>query len=189
MDRVKRCSVFVGGLAMKLRSMTLAPVMVAALSLLPPAVSLAHDFWIEPLRGDPGGEKTIAFRPSNGETVFVRLRVGEHFVGKPYRRNPPHIEKFVLVGPDGTKDVRGRQFTQGKYALATADRPKSLSCFATLTRVITRSLPSVRYSLRMNGRNPRGALVTLCRAALRQIPRVISGDATTASSPTTAEWD
>ncbi len=57
----------------------------------------AHDFWIEP----------ASFRPEPGAVLTIGLRVGDHFDGVPYARNPAHIRSFVLLGPDGASAVPG----------------------------------------------------------------------------------
>ncbi|MFT5503996.1 MAG: hypothetical protein ACI845_000629 [Gammaproteobacteria bacterium] len=67
------------------------------LSLLVAKIALAHEFWIEP----------ASFRPAMGTELSIRLWVGDAFVGLPYRRNPPHIRDFYLVGPTATKPVIG----------------------------------------------------------------------------------
>ncbi len=61
------------------------------------APAAAHDFWIEP----------SSFRPSPGERVAVRLRVGENLKGDPVPRNPGRIERFAAVGPAGETEVTG----------------------------------------------------------------------------------
>ena len=58
---------------------------------------LAHDFWIEP----------STFRPAVGSSLSVRLRVGEHFSGDPFPRDPSHIKRFVMAGPTGEVPVLG----------------------------------------------------------------------------------
>lgn len=68
-----------------------------ALMLLLAGPAAAHDFWIEP----------SSFRPSPGERVAVRLRVGEHLQGDPVPRNPERIERFAAVGPEGEARVAG----------------------------------------------------------------------------------
>jgi len=67
------------------------------LGLMLAGPALAHDFWIEP----------SSFRPSPGERVAVRLRVGENLKGDPVPRNPGRIELFAAVGPAGEAEVTG----------------------------------------------------------------------------------
>jgi uncharacterized GH25 family protein len=57
----------------------------------------AHDFWIDP----------SSFRPSPGQRVTVRLRVGQHFRGDPVPRDPALLQRFVVVGPGGETPVPG----------------------------------------------------------------------------------
>jgi hypothetical protein len=47
---------------------------------------LAHDFWIEP----------STFNPTSGEVVSIRLRVGEHWKGESFRRDPSHLARFTV---------------------------------------------------------------------------------------------
>lgn len=68
-----------------------------ALMLLLAGPATAHDFWIEP----------SSFRPSPGERIAVRLRVGERLQGDPVPRNPERIERFAAVGPEGVAEVVG----------------------------------------------------------------------------------
>lgn len=68
-----------------------------ALMLLLAGPATAHDFWIEP----------SSFRPSPGERIAVRLRVGERLQGDPVPRNPERIERFAAVGPEGMAEVVG----------------------------------------------------------------------------------
>jgi len=68
-----------------------------SLSAYAPAVR-AHDFWIEP----------STFTPRAGETVTLRLLVGERLVGEPLPRNDALITSFVTSGPGGTAPVLGR---------------------------------------------------------------------------------
>jgi uncharacterized GH25 family protein len=63
---------------------------------VPPPGARAHDFWIEP----------PAVR-APGSSLPVRLRVGEHFSGEAFPRDPTHIARFVVVGPDGEAAVPG----------------------------------------------------------------------------------
>lgn len=59
----------------------------------------AHDFWIEP----------TAYRPSAGEAVGLRLRVGEGFRGDPVPRDSDRIESFVLLDATGSRAVPGME--------------------------------------------------------------------------------
>ena len=62
---------------------------------VPPA--LAHEFWLEP----------TTHRPRSGEVVGIRVRVGDGFPGEPYPRNPDHLTRFDVRGPEGTGEVVG----------------------------------------------------------------------------------
>jgi uncharacterized GH25 family protein len=86
----------------------------------------AHDFWIEP----------STFSTAAGAPLSFALRVGEHFKGDPVPRQAAMIERFVIAGPDGVRDVIGREgsdpagFTSiaapGAYVIGYRSRPTSL---------------------------------------------------------------
>ena len=63
------------------------------------ASAAAHDFWVAPSK----------YRVAPEARVSVRLLVGEMFDGEGYARNPRHVERFVLRGPD----VRTSSFSAG----------------------------------------------------------------------------
>lgn len=71
----------------------------AALAALATFVSVcaAHEFWILP----------STFRANVGETVDVRLLVGDGFPGEARPRDPTRLEKFVVVGPSGESPITG----------------------------------------------------------------------------------
>jgi uncharacterized GH25 family protein len=86
----------------------------------------AHDFWIEP----------NTFSATAGAPLSFALRVGEHFKGDPVPRQAAMIERFVIAGPDGVRDVIGREgsdpagFTTiaapGTYVVGYRSRVKSV---------------------------------------------------------------
>jgi uncharacterized GH25 family protein len=86
----------------------------------------AHDFWIEP----------NTFSATAGAPLSFALRVGEHFKGDPVPRQAAMIERFVIAGPDGVRDVTGREgsdpagftsiATPGVYVIGYRSRPTSL---------------------------------------------------------------
>ncbi len=59
---------------------------------------LAHEFWIEPAAYtlEPKGE------------LALRLRVGEHFEGKPFPRKPEHLARFFLQGKERAWEIEGQ---------------------------------------------------------------------------------
>ena len=61
------------------------------------ATASAHDFWIQPSK----------FRVAKDAAVDVALRFGVAYAGEPAPRDDLRIEKFVVVGPDGTSAVPG----------------------------------------------------------------------------------
>lgn len=70
----------------------------------------AHDFWIQPER----------YAAAPGESVGLRLFIGDAFDGMPFLRDPRHIERFFVRGPGGDRDVPGEpnRLTVGRVALA-----------------------------------------------------------------------
>jgi len=72
-------------------------LVVAAIALSSAPVS-AHDLWIEP----------TTFSPELGETVGVRLRVGQDLLGDPLPRDASLINQFVFEDAAGRKPVVGR---------------------------------------------------------------------------------
>ncbi|HZH17584.1 MAG TPA: DUF4198 domain-containing protein [Archangium sp.] len=78
------------------RTVRLAAACIAA--LLYTSAARAHDFWLEP----------GSFRVARGETVELSLQYGEEYEGKIAPRDNFLIEKFVLIGPDGTEPVPGQ---------------------------------------------------------------------------------
>jgi uncharacterized GH25 family protein len=61
------------------------------------AIALAHDVWVQP----------ATFHPAVGESVNVHLYVGHAGEIEDIKRNPQRIEKFIIVGPVGSKDIAG----------------------------------------------------------------------------------
>jgi uncharacterized GH25 family protein len=72
-------------------------LVVVAIALSGTLVS-AHDMWIEP----------TTFSPELGETVGVRLRVGQDLLGDPLPRDTSLINQFVFEDAAGRKPVVGR---------------------------------------------------------------------------------
>lgn len=70
----------------------------------------AHDFWIRPER----------YAAAPGESVGLRLFIGDAFDGMPFLRDPRHIERFFVRGPGGDGEVPGEpnRLTVGRVALA-----------------------------------------------------------------------
>ncbi len=85
----------------------LALVLAAAVGWL-----AAHDFWIEPAK--------FLVRP--GETVAIRLLVGDHFQGEAFGRYASLIERFVVSGPDGEAETVGWEGSD-PAGLARLDKP------------------------------------------------------------------
>jgi hypothetical protein len=60
---------------------------------------LAHDMWIEP----------SAFFVENGQSVAVKLRVGENLLGDPLPRSSQLIQEFVVEDAAGRRAIVGRE--------------------------------------------------------------------------------
>jgi len=67
--------------------------LLAALSLQ------GHDMWIEP----------ATFWPAAGQTVAIKLRVGQELLGDPIPRSSRLIREFVVVDGAGRRTVMGRE--------------------------------------------------------------------------------
>ena len=70
---------------------------ISALILAAPL--LAHDMWIEPM----------TFSPAAGETVAVKLRVGQDLLGDPLPRSAALFKQFFVEDATGRKDLVGRE--------------------------------------------------------------------------------
>jgi uncharacterized GH25 family protein len=81
----------------------LKPAGLAALLGIVSVTALrAHDFWIEP----------STFRPTLGQRVALRLRVGEELKGDPLPRDPALLQRFVAAGPAGETPVPGKAYVE-----------------------------------------------------------------------------
>ena len=88
-------------------------ILIALASVLSPSAGYAHDFWLVP----------SAFRADAPVAIWIALRVGGAFPeGEPYPRDPSHVRRFVVAGPNGEHPVPGRPGADpaGQVAL---DRP------------------------------------------------------------------
>ncbi len=73
-------------------------LIATALVLALPAVSLAHDFWIEP----------SAFHPDPGELLQVRLRLGPSFhEGQAVVRDRSHMDRFIDLTAEAERPIVG----------------------------------------------------------------------------------
>src|SRR5688572_33456707 len=77
-------------------------IMMPRLTLTAIALScaplLAHDLWIEP----------TTFAPQPGQTVGVRLRVGQDLLGDPVPRDPALVNQFIVEDAAGRRPIAGR---------------------------------------------------------------------------------
>ena len=76
----------------------LLPALVAAALLLSGTTMLAHDLWIEPSQ----------FLPDRGESVGLRLWIGQNLAGDPLPRVPAFIKDFFFDDGSGHKTIVGR---------------------------------------------------------------------------------
>lgn len=86
----------------------------------------AHEFWIE----------CSSARPALGELVQARLWLGERFRGEPVLRDASRYQRFTVTGPDGERDVPGRDAstlagmvrceTPGTHMLALETEPTAI---------------------------------------------------------------
>lgn len=73
-------------------------LLALATALTGAAPLLAHDVWIEP----------GSYRPTPGQVVGLRLRVGQDLVGDPIPRIPALARQFVVEDARGRRPVGGR---------------------------------------------------------------------------------
>ncbi len=90
------------------RSRRFAALLLLLVSAAPLA---AHDMWIEP----------TAFTPEPGVLLGLRLRVGQDFLGDPLVRDVKLIDRFVVSGKDGVKNVLGREHADPAGLLRPSD--------------------------------------------------------------------
>lgn len=146
---------------------------------------MAHDFWIEP----------STFSATAGAPLSFALRVGEHFKGDPVPRMAAMIERFVIAGPDGVRDVMGREGSDpagfvsiaapGVYVIGYRSHPKSVELEATKFEQYLREegLERVIDQRKQAGRSNAPGLEIFSRCA-KAI--VISPDAPSTSSAASA---
>jgi uncharacterized GH25 family protein len=72
--------------------------LVAAAALLVASSALAHDFWLAPSK----------FRVGRNEAVDIAQRCGVAYEGEAVYRSDLRTERFVVLGPDGTAEVPGK---------------------------------------------------------------------------------
>ena len=82
----------------------------------------AHDFWIEP----------SSFTPAAGESVAVRLRVGEHLEGEPVPRRTGRIERFFARSATGEREVPGQDNRDPAGVLAVRDKGTTIVAYRSL---------------------------------------------------------
>lgn len=101
----------------------LNPSILLALTLTP---LLAHDMWIEP----------STFFPEPGQTVGIKLKVGQDLLGDPLPRSPELINQFVAVDGSGRRPVVGRNGGDpAGYLRVTADGLIVAGYFSNPSRV------------------------------------------------------
>ncbi|HEY1435172.1 MAG TPA: DUF4198 domain-containing protein [Thermoanaerobaculia bacterium] len=98
----------------------------AALALVA-APLCAHDFWIEP----------TTFRPAVGDTLGVRLIVGQKFRGDTLPRNPAMISRFVLVSDAGETPVAGHAADEPAGAVRIEQPGLALIAYRSLDSAVS----------------------------------------------------
>jgi uncharacterized GH25 family protein len=78
-----------------------------------PSVASAHDFWVEP----------SSFEPKVGDAFPVRLFVGDDFPGEELPRSREHRERFEILAPGTTTEVRGGRDGQTPGGVARLEGP------------------------------------------------------------------
>lgn len=101
----------------------------------------AHDFWIEP----------STFGPQRGETVAVRLRIGDGFGGDPFPRDPTHLERFVVDEGHGPREVSGRPGQDPAGTFRAAATGSVLIGYASRPRLIELDPATFERYLRERG--------------------------------------
>ena len=102
---------------------------MAAIALLPwlAATAAAHNFWIEP----------STYRREKAGPVTFSLRVGVGFEGDAVPRDKSRIERFVVAGPKGDKDVVGLDGEDPAGLLRLEDEGLYVVAYRSLRRAIT----------------------------------------------------
>ncbi len=87
-----------------------AAIALAVACLAAAADARAHDFWVQPER----------YTAAPGETVGIRLFIGDAFSGMPFLYDPDHIDQFFVQAPDGRAGVSGQRhrLTVGRIVVA-----------------------------------------------------------------------
>jgi uncharacterized GH25 family protein len=148
----------------------------------------AHDFWIEP----------NTFNATAGAPLSFALRVGEHFKGDPVPRQAAMIERFVIAGPDGVRDVIGREgsdpagftsiATPGVYVIGYRSRPKSVELDAAKFELYLREegLERIVDQRKQAGRSNTPGIEIYSRCAKAIISSSSSAASTSAASTSAA---
>ena len=92
----------------------------SVLLLLAASSAHAHDFWIEP----------SSFTPAAGESVALRLKVGEHFEGDAVPRRSGRIERFVARSASGERPVAGKDGADPAGQLAIRDEGTTIVAYS-----------------------------------------------------------
>ena len=72
-------------------------LLALAAALLAAPAARAHDFWVQP----------APYAAAAGETIGLRLFIGDAFDGMPFLYDPDHAERFFVLAPDGRSAVAG----------------------------------------------------------------------------------
>lgn len=113
------CSLFAGTIIMSLLQLIVSVLISANVA--------AHDFWIEP----------STFQPEPGDVVDVSLKIGDHFIGYPFPRDPHHAIVFDVWTDQGSRPVEGivGQTPAGRFVV-----PEGTSVVGYLSKTTTVSI-------------------------------------------------
>lgn len=95
----------------------------------------AHDLWIEP----------SSFTPAAGDTVALRLKVGEHFEGETVPRRRGRIERFFARSAAGETEVPGQDGHDPAGVLAVRDQGTTVVAYRS--RPLRIELEAAKFEL------------------------------------------
>ena len=116
-------------------------VTASALLCLVVSSAHAHDFWIEP----------SSYTPAAGESVALRLKVGEHFEGDAVPRRSGRIERFFARSASGERAVPGKDGADPAGLLAIRDRGTTIVAYSSRPNRIVLEAAKFEAYLREEG--------------------------------------
>ncbi len=130
-------------------------------------LACGHEFWVEP----------SDYAPNPGDPLFVRLNVGQGWVGKPFPRTEGLLDRFVISGPAGESPIPGiegsdpagmvRPNSEGVHVLGYQSHPYKIEIEpATFERyLLEEGLDSIRLLRQHEGTTHRPGLEKFSRSA------------------------